>query len=184
MTGCFPIAALPGDSALRAHGGEMSRSAHGRGIAIIRRSEWEDLSRTIRGGSSRPGIPGPGSSPCPGEKSGRKKPVPPIPWLLRNPPFRKRRNILCFQKSRRRPRSQRCRKFLRNRKSQKCRNARNALRSRKSQKCRSIRNARNARSAPLSRKHRKNQRCRSVRDVRSIPVRPVIPALARLAASQ
>ena len=178
MTGCFPIAALPGDSALRAHGGEMSRSAHGRGIAIIRRSEWEDLSRTIRGGSSRPGIPGPGSSPCPGGSSGRKKPVPPIPWLLRNPPFRKRRNILCFQKSRRHPRSQRCRKFLRNRKSQKCRNARNALRSRKSQKCRS---ARNARSVLRSRKSQKYQ---SARSARSIHVRPVVPALARLAASQ
>ena len=35
----FPIAALPEDSAPRVHGGEMSRSAHGRGIAIIRRSE-------------------------------------------------------------------------------------------------------------------------------------------------
>lgn len=46
-----------------------------------------------------------GLLPGPGEKSGRKKPVPPIPWLLRNPPFRKNQNILCFQKSRRRPRS-------------------------------------------------------------------------------
>ena len=175
MAGCFPTAALPGDSAPRADGGEMSRSALGRGIATILRPDREDSSRKIRGAGRRPGTPGPGSSPCPGGSSGRKKPALPIPWLHRNPLCRKCQNILCFRRSRKHRKNRWCRS---------ARNVRSAPLSRKRRKNQWCRSARNARSVPPSRKHRKNQRCRSVRNVRSIPVRPAALTLARLAASQ
>ena len=175
MAGCFPTAALPGDSVLRADGGEMSRSALGRDIATILRPGREGSSRKIRGAGRRPGTPGPGSSPCPGGSSGRKKSAPPIPWLHRNPLCRKCRNILCFRSSRK----HRTNLFFRS-----PRNYRSVPLSRKRRMNRWCRSARNARSVPLSRKHRKNQRCRNVRNVRSIPVRLAVPTLARLAASQ
>ena len=196
MTGCFPTAALPGDSAPRADGGEMSRSALGRGIATILRPDREDPSRKIRGAGRRPGTPGHGSSPCPGGSSGREKPALPIPWLHRNPLCRKCQNILCFRRSRKHLRNRWCRsarnvrsvppsrKRRKNRWCRSARNVRSAPLSRKRRKNQWCRSARNARSVPPSRKHRKNQRCRSVRNVRSIPVRPAVLTLARLAASQ